>query len=799
MPQTPEEIAALRLKLLANGYTPIPNRDKRTFTKGWPTLQVDAELIADWARRKRRDTASGIRVENSLAVIDLDLPDAALMQTVGAQIEDLLDGWGIDPLTALVRHGKDAKEAWFVRTAETFSRIHTRRWLKPGSTTDDDTFCVEIFGGAAHRQFGSYGPHTVDDEGNVMVEYRWEGKGPADVPLAELPVLTKDQFFLLADVAERELKAAGYEPVKRSTSGENDVARIYDLEEGMVFACSDGVDRTLEELREAAAAGSTVRCSASFVEGPEAKRRDRCLVSVDRSGGVVVWESASGVTHCEAAREPHDYQIDIDRAAEKLRELEEKHRYKLRTVDSIVATAAKIRELYAYRAEGAGSVVPIWTNNLDSAGMTMGSFRMLMLPYSEVEIGPKGGEKRVNPADLWSVDERRVTVAGLRLRPDQPRPIYDENGEQFINIYDPPTHLEAGGEIETGLEFMEALLPEASERAWFLQWLAHKLRYPHIPGPAVVMVARKQGTGRGTLGVLLGKLFGENYVRTVPYSTFAGKNSQAQYTGWAASALLAIVNESSEAEGGSLYSSKRDTYEHLKEIVEPRPSLKYYVMKGTPSFTGMSFMSTLIATNNPDALPIPAEDRRFAVLTNGPPREPAFWVRLNRWLLDPANVAAFARHLHAVDLAGYSPFEAPAATEGKRTMIDESQSDLDHALEQVLGSFPADVFVLQQIEAGIRQAMQLYDYDLPDKWATIARKMAKRMCYRVGDTTVEGRVRPMIDGKRYDVFARTSQTARTWAKSDSSELRSEVLKNGSPAASGLPGNVLVGLFDRSKE
>jgi hypothetical protein len=139
------------------------------------------------------------------------------------------------------------------------------------------------------------------------------------------------------------------------------------------------------------------------------------------------------------------------------------------------------------------------------------------------EVGPRGGITRINPVDLWTSNDTRVVVRGLRMRPDQPRPTYTENGETYVNIYAPPTHDAEGGSPAGGQLLLEQLLPNAFERQWFTRWLAFKLRFPHIPGPGVVMVARSFGTGRGTLAELVERLFGPRYVRQLPFSLFAGK------------------------------------------------------------------------------------------------------------------------------------------------------------------------------------------------------------------------------------------------------------------------------------
>lgn len=799
MQQDINAIETLRLQLLDNGYTPIRNRDKRTFMKGWPHAVIDEGEIRRWTRRFSRDKGTGIRVEDGLAVIDFDIDDKAMMARIVNAVLDALPQLEDPNVPLLVRGGKGAKEAWFCRTAELFSRIHSRAWIRPGEDVDAGAHRVEIFGGASPRQFGSFGPHTVDADGAVTVTYRWADRSPADTRKSELPELTKAQFFLIADIVERELAAAGWTPVAKSTKGENDVQRVYDLTDEMQFDVDTGDRLSLQQLRELAAAydgrGDTLRCSAGWLEGPSAKRTDRCLVSVDRAGGVAILETASGVSHREASLAPRDRSEELNRITEKLKELDEKTRNKLSSGDSASTVAAKLRATHAFCPHQRDNVVPIWASSITD-GITLANFRSDMLKFSEIEVGPKGGEKRINPADIWACDKKRLTVAGLRLRPDKPRPTYEEGGQLWINVYDPPAHDLEGGEYLTGIEFMEQLLPDEREREWFLDWLAYKHRRPEIPGPAVLMVARDFGTGRGTLGKLVARLFGARYVKAVPFHIFAGRSYQSQYTEWAASAVVVLVNESSEAGQGTVYATKRDTYEHIKEIVDPRPVEREFIVKGEKSFSGVSFASYIISTNHIDALPIPQDDRRIAVLSNGQPRDQLFWSRVNLWIEDDANVAAFARWLAARDVSGYSPFDLPLRTKAKDDMADASRSDLDKGMALAIMNLPSDVFVFEQAEKLMRDAAREFGLDYPDKWSSVARRALQSKYYRVGvrDGT---NWHPKINGKRYAVYGKTESAARIWMTSD--RLREEVLKNGDPGGAGNVSTALMRLVDERKE
>jgi len=315
-----QETTKLRRQLLANGFTPLPNLDKRCVVPEWPRLPVDDKMIDCWTRM-RRFAGTGIRVEGGLAVIDADVNDEAMSNAIFDMIVDTVPEIGAAGAPWLVRKGKGFKFAWFVRTAEVFSRLHTRRWVRPNDTADDGTHSVEIFGGGAPRQFGAFGPHTRQDDGTVTVEYEWvEGASPLDTKLADLPALTKDQFEAISMAAERLMEEAGWTMVKRSTFGESASHRVYDLTDDMVFDCDDGVTRSLADLRRLASFSGPVglRCSASWLEGSSASNRSRCIIGSTKTGMLTIWETAAGVTHM-----PKPVEIDMKEVVAKIRRAQE--------------------------------------------------------------------------------------------------------------------------------------------------------------------------------------------------------------------------------------------------------------------------------------------------------------------------------------------------------------------------------------------------------------------------------------------------------------------------------------------
>ena len=791
------EVEALRLQLLANGYSPIRNVDKRTFMTAWPSVTLTPDEVRSWTRKFSRHAATGLRIENGLCAIDFDVDDADTMTDI---VDAVLDAHPALE-NAMIRLGKGAKEAWFVRCDELFTRLHTRAFVAPGQVADDGTHRVEIFGGGSPRQFGAFGAHTKDEQtGETLIEYQWvmsdDGMdfSPGTVPLADVVEVSKAVMWSVIDIAERVLLERGWTVFERSTKGESASGKVFDLTPDMVFHCDDEVTRSLDELRVAAAGEAHLRCSASWLEGSTAVNRSRCLVSLARSGGVAIWESMEGVTHHEKVDAPIDYGPMIDRVAEKMTELKERRRTKVNGGDDFSVAVTKLINGFAYCPTQKNAAIPLWATALDE-GYQMQPFRMLFLPNCDEQVGPRGGVKKINPVDAWMSMPNRITVEGPRMRPDCARPTYQENGKTYLNAYSPPDHRADGGDPMPGVRFLEHLIPDAEERDWFCKWLGFKLHYPHIPGPAVIMVAHATfGTGRGTLAELIGRLFGPQYVRNLPFTTFTGKTYQSQYNEWQSEALMVCVNESAESDNGSSYQTKVNTYEHLKDIVEVRQTVREIKRKGDRNYWALSCTTFLISTNHLDALPIPEHDRRFCVLKNGPPRPIEYWNGLNAWMDDPANVAALFEWLLAYDLSDYSPYAKPPTFSAKSDMIDEAKSDLDRSIELALQNMPGAIFTLQQLEKYTKLVADKMGYELPKPLSSVFKKVARRVLLRVGTRNGEN-WHPMISKQRYSVYtAGGEEAARSWTAASAVEVRDEVLRNGEPDASGS--NVLAGFFDR---
>lgn len=779
------DIQELRLQLIANGYAITRNHDKRTFQRGWPTTVVDAGEIARWSRRFSRDKATGIRVEDGLAVIDIDIDDQAVVDACANAIFDAVPRLEDAAVPLLVRKGKGAKEAWFVRTAELFSRIHSRSWVKPGETEDDNTHRVEIFGGASARQFGSFGPHTISDDGEVLVRYRWTGPSPADTPKDELPALTKQEFFAVVDAIEGVLKKHNWALVERSQKGESDAVRVYDLTEDMHFDLNTGQRVSLPELRELALGehgGEGLRCSASFLEGPSARNTTRCLVSSTRAGHVAVWDSASAVTHTEALAQVKDYSDEINRVAERLKEIDERRRHKIAPRDGAAVAATKLLATYAYCPTQQLGIVPIYAQDVGEC-MTLASFRTLMLPNCDKEVGPRGGEQTINPVDIWASSERRVVVRGMRMRPDKERPLYEEGEAMWVNTYAPVvfTDVQPAGQ-DAFLLFMEHLLPVKVEREWFLDWLAHKYRYPAIPGPGVIMVSKWQGAGRGTLFTMVRQLFGSNYARKVDGATLTGEGGQSQYNTWMASSLVILIDELFNAGTGAHLWQRKKAYDRIKGLIDPASRDVEIIQKTLNNYVTQTYASFLMATNNLNALPLDEDDRRICVLSNKdvmatrPDVEAALEAHRRGDQFSDEFIVGVAEVLQGRPLAGYNAFATPPMFEGKRNMINHNTTEVGEAAEEALAELPGDYVTRNAFVERVRVKMG----DAAREEKHLVQEARDRLDR--SKWVFLGRTRVRDNGAKADVWARTEEHAREWNGSPHAARPKMLEPNNDPKA-----------------
>ena len=742
----------VRRALLANGYTPLANKDKGCILKGWPNIVVDDAQIDVWAEQYRW-RATGVRIERGLVAIDLDINDSAVIDSIVNALP--ADIWALLE-RAPVRKGKGAKECWFCHLAEgesSFYRLTSAGFRQPDSASDDAVHRVEIFAGDSGRQFGVYGAHTIGRDGEIEVAYRWvDDRGLADVPVHDLPRLTRAQLAVVADTASRVMADAGWVNDAQSKAGFTSPSVVFDLEDQQ-FDTRDHGTVDLAGLTALLDGADNVRLSASWLEGPIAANTTRCIAYRNPSDGqVAILETASYTTHRPTALQPKPLNLG---ALDRLEALAGNSPLFAKPDPAPAATSAQIGSdmrddmtrvvdhlisEVAFCANEQKCVMPL---DGDAAqAMTLANFRVLMQPNAIEVRGPRGGSQVIHPVSLWASDPRRIDVSGHRFRPDLAgQRLFIEDGAQYINTYRPTQHVDVdASQIAAAGAAFEALLahlvPHDDARAWFRMWLASKVQYPATPNCGVIMVAEIQGTGRGTLFDMMTAALGQKHVRNISSTELMGGQGQGQYNDWIANALLVLCEEvmAGDDAGGAMAWKRREVYERLKQLVDPRQRVMEIRRKNLSNYSSEVFASILMATNHMNALPLDETDRRIAVLVQpdikfddvpelvrliNPLRATGRYVS---WF--GAGLAEYLRNV-AVDTSALRI--APELGEGRALMRASNESDFDHILSEVLDDIPIDFITNAALKRRLANALiAAGEIDNTKNWWGRAQDVLKR-------------------------------------------------------------------------
>jgi len=425
---------------------------------------------------------------------------------------------------------------------------------------------------------------------------------------------------------------------------------------------------------------------------------------------------------------------------------------------------------------GRGKVTELRTRTAAPTAIT--AFCTRMLPYRIETVGPRGGITRLSPVDTWLATPGRVEVAGFRTEPDKPWPTFvGSDGKCYVNLYLRPT-LPEDGDASLGHELLQVLLPDERERAWFRQWLGHKLRFPAIPGPSIVMVAQSTfGVGRSTLYKIMADMFGHEYVSRPDFADVVGQDGQAVYNDWIANSVLVLVNEAASGVNDRRYRTKWNIYERIKELVDTSRQVRRIKGKYEKLYETECGPGFIFASNHGTPLAIADKDRRLTFLTNGEPREPEFFTRLAAWRAVPGNIGAFRRDLEAVDLTGFDAY-APLPTTLKDIIAEDSRTPIDEAAIVALETLPGQIAQLAQVVEVVTLLRGRRGWSLPSDWQEPVKRAAReRELYRIGVRKGANSEPKLPHKDRAATYARSREAQQQWTAAAAPEVMAELQKN----------------------
>jgi len=215
---TAAEVLTLRQRYWQQGYRPVEvwNADQTVDDNGEPLKNPGKQPRGTWVKDASRRTPKAVLTDEQdtralntgvlcreVHAFDVDVLDPELVDRIVALIEKTLGP------TPLVRIGRAPKILLVYRPDQPFRKVQTPELFFP----DGSKAKVELL--ADGQQFVGGGIHP-----DTGLPYRWTVQTPADVPIAELPVVTQAQARTIIAAAEHLLRDAGATEKKKPTQPE---------------------------------------------------------------------------------------------------------------------------------------------------------------------------------------------------------------------------------------------------------------------------------------------------------------------------------------------------------------------------------------------------------------------------------------------------------------------------------------------------------------------------------------------------------------------------------------------------
>ncbi|NJK30934.1 MAG: hypothetical protein HC927_00220 [Deltaproteobacteria bacterium] len=192
--------------------------------------------------------------------------------------------------------------------------------------------------------------------------------------------------------------------------------------------------------------------------------------------------------------------------------------------------------------------------------------------------------------------------------------------------------------------------------------------------------------------------------------------------------------------GEALHVTRRNAYDRLKEVVSPaQGQLMPVNAKYVPETMTVNCFTVFLLTNHTDALAIPEDDRRIAVLSTGKVPQKSWDHAIHAWAENPQNIGALARALAERYQAAPSEQRYPAMsrrlpdTAARALMVRESRSPLSLAAEAFSDACPTFCWRYEQY---LRWVVEVYNRQQPDQ--AVSRRALE------GPKAVVGAARPFF-------------------------------------------------------
>ncbi|SEG15370.1 DUF5906 domain-containing protein [Marinobacterium lutimaris] len=257
----------------------------------------------------------------------------------------------------------------------------------------------------------------------------------------------------------------------------------------------------------------------------------------------------------------------------------------------------------------------------------------------------------------WQSSEERVVVRNVVFDPSGR---YDVN--EYVNLYD-------GLPMQRGPATEEDVKPilnhiwwmasgDKTVYRWLIKWIAYPLQNPGAKMQSSIINYGAEGTGKSFLWEQVVKRMYGRYGITVGQAQL-----ESTFTTWKSHKLFVVAEEVvSRAEKAHYKGQLKHMVTGDKHIINE---------KNLPEREEDNLMNFVFLSNNTQPLELDYGDRRYLALFMGQPKPKSYYQELGSWVED-GGVEAFYNWLVDLDLADFTPHDAPPSTEAKESLIDMS-------------------------------------------------------------------------------------------------------------------------------
>jgi len=292
------------------------------------------------------------------------------------------------------------------------------------------------------------------------------------------------------------------------------------------------------------------------------------------------------------------------------------------------------------------------------------------------------GKIKIDPATCY--DENRQAhnakvLVGLTYAAGEST-IVVKNGEMYGNRWinaRPDVSAVESGDISLWIDHCRRLVPESAELSHIWDIMAFKTQNPRVKINHAVLHAGDEGVGKDLMWrPFMWAISGDTEINR---ATLDGDTINSAW-GYHLESEVLVLNELKEPDGAL----RRQLANRLKPVIAAPPEYLTVTRKGLHPYDTLNRLFVLAFSNDPVPISLPTQDRRwFCVWSHCAPMSGDSGKYLHDWQAAGGN-ALIAQWLYARDISKFNPGLAPAMTEFKLNLIENSRSIAESVLVDLL-------------------------------------------------------------------------------------------------------------------